>query len=65
MTLPPWVSTFVSLIVALGALAVLIADDADASWELSKGTSAILGMLAGALAGWQVPSPHDPKENTK
>jgi hypothetical protein len=62
MAPPPWLTTFVSLLVAVAAIAVLVADDADTAWALSNGTAAILGGLAGGLAGWQAPSPHDPKE---
>jgi hypothetical protein len=63
MAPPPWLTTLVSLLVAVAAIAVLVADDADVTWSLSNGTAAILGGLAGGLAGWQAPSPHDPKEN--
>lgn len=57
--LPAWLTTLLSLLVALAAIAVLIADDADTTWALSSSTSALLGMLAGGAAGWNVPSVHD------
>lgn len=61
MQLPPWVSGVVSLLLGVGALCVIIADDADTSWALSTGSIALLGALAGGLAGWQIDSPRAAK----
>jgi hypothetical protein len=59
--IPPWVSGLVSLLLGVGALAVIIADDADPTWPLSTGSIALLGALAGGLAGWQIDSPRAAK----
>lgn len=57
MALPPWVLQLGSLALGVGALCVLVADDADHSWALSQGTSALLGGLIGGLAAWHVQPP--------
>ncbi len=57
--MPAWITGLVSLVVGVGAIAVLVADSADVTWQLDNGVSAILGGLAAGLAAWQAPSPWD------
>ena len=57
--MPAWVTALGSFVVGVGAVCVLVADSADVTWALDGGVSAILGGLAGGLAAWQIPSPHD------
>ncbi len=55
--MPAWVIPLGAFLLGVGAICVLVADDADESWSLSNGTSAILGGLATGLAAWQMTPP--------